>query len=146
MYLYNEHVLDLASSLQVKVNMLRDLFLVSSLSQVAFTLMDLFHKITYLRENTKVLVYDDGCHLYGFIHLPERAIAWAGQAAWVCMMALFICVDRFHIKNHVDKWCLEHMPADRPEMAHLMKGEPDKEGKPSWSVNTQVMHCAPYAL
>ena len=111
---------------------------VCSLSQVVVTILDLFHANPHLAESTKVFVYDDGCHAHGFMQQPERAILWAGQPAWKTLMKKKFCVDRFHMDNHTDPWCKEHMPSDREEIAHLMKGEATEDGKPAWSVNTQV--------
>ena len=58
----------------------------------------LYHFLVLFFANDR---YDDGCHLLG------RAMSLIGtcwMAAAVCCLAIFI--DKFHITNHTDAWCV----------------------------------------
>lgn len=83
-----------------------------------------------------VFGYDDGCHLYGFLHLARRVALWGSNHYWVAMMNMAIFIDRFHYGNHVDPWCKKNMNPERAETLKHLRGV-DSEGKP-WKVNTEV--------
>lgn len=69
---------------------------------------------------TTSLLYDDGCHL-------KRAVM-KKKALYPLLFQKEIKIDRFHFKNHKEKWCKDNMDPDKS--IHL-KG-----------VNTEVMEQA----
>ena len=69
---------------------------------------------------TTSVLYDDGCHL-------KRAVM-KKEATYPLLFQTEIKIDRFHFRNHIDKWCKENMD---PEKSVHLKG-----------VNTVVMEQA----
>ena len=86
------------------------LFAIYSSSQVVGHLLEMFETTGWVPE---LLGYDDGCHLHGFIHRPERVSEWAANPVWQKLLLMHIFIDRFHFPNHVDTWCKANMSADR---------------------------------
>eukprot|EP00976_Prorocentrum_cordatum_P079838 1183738-Prorocentrum_minimum.AAC.1 len=78
-------------------------------SQVVGHLLEMFETTGWVPE---LLGYDDGCHLHGFIHRPERVSEWAANPVWQKLLLMHIFIDRFHFPNHVDTWCKANMSAD----------------------------------
>ena len=48
------------------------------------------------------IVYDDACHLKKYASNKERVLLTETTQRMVNMAMV---VDKFHFKNHVDKWC-----------------------------------------
>ena len=54
---------------------------------------------------TKSALYDDGCHLQRCVNKKS--------SIYPKLSNIEIKIDRFHFKNHIDKWCKANMnPAD----------------------------------
>ena len=54
---------------------------------------------------SEVICYDDACHLKKFANNPIRNCLTSTTRK---LHAMDIVCDRFHFKNHIDKWCKEH--------------------------------------
>ena len=67
-----------------------------SLSQVYLYLKWLYQN---MNDYPNLLAYDDACHLKRFVN--RRSCTPIGNV----IASLTIVVDKFHFKNHVDKWC-----------------------------------------
>ena len=54
---------------------------------------------------TEFICYDDACHLKKYAqNSVRRNITRTAEK----MAEMEMIVDRFHFKNHVDRWCKEH--------------------------------------
>ena len=63
---------------------------------------------------TDTITYDDACHLKKYGCNPVRSQLTL-TAVRMCSMTMVI--DKFHFKNHVDKWCKAHCnPYDNEEL------------------------------
>lgn len=97
---------------------LRELYGTESISQVVCILMAL---CTVVGRAPKVLGYDDACHLHKFIHLPRRAAKYASNTLWQQLSGIKFFIDRFHMRNHVDKWCIKNMDPEREDILPDMR-------------------------
>ena len=88
------------------VPMVEELYGVESLSQVHGLLCDFLHTGKDMLTNLQTIFYDDACHLKPYAQKKERMEA---SEAAKHLGELEMCVDFFHIKNHVDKYCHENL-------------------------------------
>ena len=58
------------------------------------------------------VVYDDGCHLAGYLQNHFNVDLAATDASNLLKQTPF-SIDRAHYKNHVGRWCREHMNPDK---------------------------------
>jgi hypothetical protein len=75
-----------------------------SISQVYGILIDWYKNLSN-KDGIKEILYDDCCHLKRFSENPLRAQRSDVTKAFADISKH---VDKFHFKNHVDKWCQEH--------------------------------------
>jgi len=121
---------------------LRELYGTESISQVVCILMAL---CTLVGRAPKVLGYDDTCHLHKFIHLPRRAAKYASNTLWQQLSGIRFFIDRFHMRNHVDKWCIKNMDPEREDILPDMRCRWDPwtrpmgpNGNQMGKVNTEI--------
>ncbi|KAK3733841.1 hypothetical protein QZH41_008639, partial [Actinostola sp. cb2023] len=78
----------------------RELFGSESKSQVYAHLHTLLVKDHM--KNTDIICYDDACHLKKFAQNPVRSEKTSTSKK---LSQIEILCDKFHFKNHVDRWC-----------------------------------------
>ncbi|KAK3261948.1 hypothetical protein CYMTET_29173 [Cymbomonas tetramitiformis] len=113
--------------------LVRELYGTESISQVVVILLSFFRRINRV---PRLIGYDDGCHLHGFIHLAKRVQMWSGNVWWAALMTIKVFIDRFHHPNHVDAWCKKYMSPERADILPEMRGT-NPDGSP-WKVNTEI--------
>ena len=88
------------------VVLFNELYGSESVTQVYANIVDYVAKLPD-NEKPKVINYDDACHLVRFAnnHFKKKN---AQNENTKFMTEVPIVVDKFHFKNHVDKWCQEH--------------------------------------
>ena len=96
-------------------------------------LTDLFDILGH-KDDLTHLLYDDMCHLKKFSEDPKRANL---NDITQKMAGLSKYVDRFHFRNHVDRWCHDNC---NPDVDSALKGEQSFKkniaiGKTSQAIN-----------
>lgn len=65
------------------------------------------------------ICYDDACHLKKFAQNPKRS--QLTEVAKAIESKIIVC-DRFHFRNHIDKWCIKNCnPYDCDELKVITK-------------------------
>ena len=84
------------------INGYREIFGSESISQVLLFYLDIIENAHFAPD---ILIYDDGCHLKKFIE--KNQISRKSERA-IVLDKTKILIDKFHINNHTDKWCLKN--------------------------------------
>ena len=72
------------------------------------------------------IIYDDACHLkkYGCNPVRSKLTPTAQRMSTITMV-----IDKFHFKNHVDKWCKAHCNPYDQEQLKVMWNQISLNGK-----------------
>ncbi|CAF1092729.1 unnamed protein product [Brachionus calyciflorus] len=82
----------------------RELFGSESCSQILMFYLDMGH---YLKKPyPKFLIYDDACHLKKMV---DKNMIWEKSDRASFLKDINFAIDRLHINNHKDSWCLKNL-------------------------------------